>query len=337
VSDRLYLDEDREPSPIGAPTPLRVGKQRPPRSRRNADGPPAAPKAARAAESAPVAPRTREYSDVVYTFEPHTSSMPPLRSYLASLWERRRFTAELAKAELRGPRSNTALGALWGVVDPLLQAMIYFFLIIIIRGGSGGRTLDFLPILIAGILLFTFTSGSFTGGGRSILNARGLMLNSTFPRALLPIAAVYGALLTFLPSIGIYATLHLALGHPIHLGLLFLPLVFLLQVVLSLGLALLFATLTVFIRDTVKLMGYLTRVLLFTSPIIFPVSQIPEGMRPWLHLNPLYCLFATYQVILGGAMPEPLKLLQIAGWAVFFLLVGAWVFLRHERAFAIRL
>ncbi len=76
-----------------------------------------------------------DYSDVEYVFEPHTKSMPQLRPYLEALFERRRFMAALAKADLRTARSRTALGNIWSVLNPLFQAGIYFFLYSVLAFG----------------------------------------------------------------------------------------------------------------------------------------------------------------------------------------------------------
>jgi teichoic acid transport system permease protein len=275
------------------------------------------------------------YSGVEQVFEPHRSSVPQLGPYLASLWERRRFMVELAKANVRGKRSSTVLGSLWGVLDPLFAAAIYYLLFTIIREGS--RPIDFLHILVAGIFMFQLVTSALTEGGSSIRQSKGLMLNSAFPRALLPIASVYQGILKFLPTIGVYVLIHVALQAPVGWGLLLLPLLFALQTVLMVGFALFTSTLVVFFNDVTNLLRYVTRLLLFTSPIIFPLASIPDGIRSVLAWQPLFPLFASYQEIFGGDVPDPTMILQIAAWAFGFLLVGGWLFLRHERDFASKL
>ena len=79
-----------------------------------------------------------EYSDVEYVFKAHSTTRPPVREYVADLWARRQFMKALAAASLRGERSNTFMGEMWGVLDPLFQAAIYIFVVAVIRGGRGG-------------------------------------------------------------------------------------------------------------------------------------------------------------------------------------------------------
>jgi ABC-2 type transport system permease protein len=241
----------------------------------------------------------------------------------------------MSRADLRGRRTSTALGALWGILDPLMQAGIFFLLFTIIR--PGGRPFDFLHVLIGGIFLFQLGLSSITEGGRSIRNSKSLMLNSTFPRALFPIAVVLKGVLTFPPKILVYILFHIGLGAPVGWGLLLLPLLFGLQVMLMVGLALLVSTLTVFVKDAENAVQYIGRLLFFTTPVIYPLSLIPDGVRAAVAWQPFFGLFASYQTVLDGGVPGLGWLLLAAFWAIGLLAVGTRVFLRHERELAIRL
>jgi ABC-type polysaccharide/polyol phosphate export permease len=282
----------------------------------------------------------REYSDVTYVFEPNDKSRPPFRQYVNDLWERRRFMIAMAEAELRGPRSTMLLGELWAVIDPIFQAAIYYFLINLIRGGAEGGVSgqQRLALMVGCIFLFNFSSTVVQDGGRSILKAKGLMLNSTFPRALLPLSSLYKALIELLPAVCIYILFHLLLRMPAGPGLFLLPLVFLIQVTVSLGLALIFATLTVFFRDTTNILSYLMRIFFFATPIIYPVGTVPEGLRPIATvLNPFFGLFSAYQEIILGNVPTVAQLLPATVWAIGSIIIGYRIFVSHERNFALHL
>lgn len=335
------FDEGEEPSSLGAAATLPVGRgarreggerdtvRRRPKSRRSA----------RRSDAGLPADRSTD-GGIEYVWEPHRSSMPPLGPYVRSLWGRRRFLAELARADLLGGRASTVLGGLWGVLDPLIQAAIYYFLFTIIRGG-GDRPDNFLPALIAGVLLFTLIRAALNDGGRSILKAKTLMLNSTFPRALLPLAAIYKSLVEFAPAVVVYAVIHVVSGAPVHVGLLYLPVLFVMQLVLSVGLAMLVATLTVYVRDMVNVINYTLRILMFASPIIYPLDLLEQSsnsfVRDGLVLQPVFSLFASYQTIFLGSTPDPARLVQVLIWSVFFFVLGSWAFLSRERSFSVRL
>jgi teichoic acid transport system permease protein len=257
---------------------------------------------------------------------------------VSDLWARRQFLKTLAAARLRGERSNTFMGELWGVLDPLFQAAIYIFVVAVIRGGRAGPDAwATATMIIAGVFFFNYTRAALNEGGRSILNSKGLMLNSSFPRALLPLAEIYKGLLEFLPSIVLYAIIHLAAQRPVGQGIFLLPLLFLLQTAMGIGMAFLVATATVYVRDTVNLLNYVTRILIFITPVIYPASSLTPALRAILSVNPLFPLFSAYQTIVLGGVPSVGQVLLTTFWAVVFLVVGYRVFVSHERAFALRL
>ena len=329
-----------EPSVLGAAATLPEerrkrrtwGERRRDRRRRRRSAEPKRPAVPPGDASAAV---SEGYSETEYVFVPHGSASTPLRPYLRTLWGRRRLMVELARAELRGQRSSTALGALWAVLDPLIQGGIYFLLFTIIR--RGGRPIDFLHILIGGMFLFQLALSALTEGGRSIKSSKNLMLNSTFPRALFPMTTVCKGLMTFPSKILIYAVFHLALQAPVGWSLLLLPVLFSFQVLLMVGLALFASTLVVFFSDASNAVQYVGRLLFFTTPVIYPLAVIPDGIRAVLAWQPFFALFASYQEILDGQVPELGLMLQAVLWSVTILVVGTRVFLRHEREFALRL
>lgn len=281
--------------------------------------------------------KMRPYSDVEHVFVPGGSTLPPLRQYLQDSWDRRHFVTAKAKADLRGPRSRTGLGEVWAVIDPLFQAGIYWFLISTIRRGSVEDPTERLTILISGIFLFTFTMTVVGGGGRAIIKNKSLMLNSTFPRVLLPATEIYKGLLDLGPALAVYAVIHLLLGGAIGPGLFLLPLLILLQIAISTGMALIFATLTVFISDMANFLDYVMRILFFTTPILYPVSIIPDSAKLILQINPFFALFACYQAVVTGGVPSISYILQATFWAVLLLVVGFRIFASRERGFGLRL
>src|SRR5690606_5703441 len=207
LGDAVALTD--EPSVLGAAAPLQAEVRR---SRR-----PAARTRRGAGRSRstgrPAAVDGADESGIVHVFEADSRDTRPLVPYLRDLWDRRRFMVELARAELRGRRSSTALGALWSILDPLFQAAIFYLLFTIIRGGQ--RPIGFLHILIGGIFLFQLALSAITEGGRSIRSSKNLMLNSTFPRAMFPITTICRNVMRFGPSVVVYAAFHLGLGAPV--------------------------------------------------------------------------------------------------------------------------
>jgi teichoic acid transport system permease protein len=275
-----------------------------------------------------------QYSDVEYVFEPHSATLPDVREYLKALWDRRQFMRELASSDLRAERSGKVLGNLWSVLNPLFQAGIYYFLYSVLRAGANN---GFLPILIANFFFFGLSMSALGEGGSSLRRGRGLMLNSAFPRALLPVTTVYKSLRSFVPAACVLAVLFPLAGGTLGPGLFALPLLFAIQIVMNVGIALAASTYVVLVPDGDNVVQWITRVLFFATPVIYPVALLPPAAKAVLQFQPLYPVFASYQSIFGGDSPSPGLLLMSALWAVALLVIGGRAFLRHEREFALYL
>jgi teichoic acid transport system permease protein len=276
-----------------------------------------------------------EYSNVEYVFEPHSSTLPDIREYTRALWARRQFMQELVRADIRTARARTVLGNIWTVLNPLFQAGIWFFLYATLRSGSA--QVQFLPILVANFFLFGLSMSALGEGGQSIRRGKGLMLNSTFPRALLPVAAVYKSLRLFVAEACVLAVIFPLLGGTFGPGLFVFPLLFTLQIVMNIGIALLVSTYVVLVPDGNNIVQYVNRILFFATPVIYPVYLLPAAAKAVIQWQPLFPFFASYQAILGGGVPSPGMVALSAFWAGALLFVGARVFLKREREFALHL
>ena len=193
------------------------------------------------------------------------------------------------------------LGSIWGLIDPMFQAAIYLFLFFIIRGGQG-KAASFLPVLFGGMFLFRFTGTAINDGGRSVRNSRDLMLSSTFPRAVLPLSAVYKGVLLSSRASSCSLSCTSAFGSRAHVldRWCSSPCCFAVQTVTNVGIALIMSTATAFVRDMDNALSMIVRVLLFTTPVIFPIALLPPELNTILSFNPLYPLFVNYQLIIGG-------------------------------------
>lgn len=275
---------------------------------------------------------------VEQVFEPNSRQMPPIREYLAEVWDRRAFAIALAKSDLRGGRSRTIMGELWSVLDPIFQAALYYLLITMIRGTTGEAGSHRLIMLVSGIFLFRLTTQIISKAARSIESNKGLMLNSTFPRLLLPLAEVYKAVLDFVPVAVVYVGFHLLMGAGIGPGFLLLPLLFVIQLTIALGLGLVFATLVSFIPDMANLLEYVQRLFFFGSPILWEATELPDSILAVLRFNPLFALYASFQKVIAlGGVPSVGLLLEAAFWALLLIVVGFRLFVSNERTFALRL
>ncbi len=271
-------------------------------------------------------------------YESTATGLPPLRPYLAELWERRRFIWHLARTDLKGEHYDSAIGQIWVILDPLLMAAVYFLLRTVVRpAGTGSQRAAIIAHLVWAVFFFTYVSNAMQTGARSLLSGRNLIMNASFPRAVLPLVSIVKAVFDFLPTMLVYFAFHAVLGQPFGLSLLTLPVVIVILTLMNIGLAMLFAPLMVFFRDTSGFLPYINRIWLYITPALFFISEIPPKLLAYLRWNPLFPAFAALEQIFNAKFPSSGYLLAALAWAVGFFVLGAIVFLARERDFAVRL
>jgi teichoic acid transport system permease protein len=277
-----------------------------------------------------------QFTSERHVYEPHKIGLPPLGPYVRELWRRREFAREMARTNLRAQHFNTMFGQLWLVLNPLLLAGVYFVLVDILRAGSRGP--EFFAHLMAGLFAYYFIADSVRLSVKSVTGGGRLILNTAFPRALLPLSAVLTAFARFLPTVVIYIPVHFVAGLPVGPELLWVfPLLGLLFV-LAAGTAMLVSSLQVYFRDLKNFVPYLLRVWLYASPVLYYPHEVP-GRYEWLiAVNPLGGLLSSWsEVINKGHQPDPKYLALAIAWSFGIFLAGALFFVSREREFAVRL
>lgn len=271
-------------------------------------------------------------------YEPHRAGLPALRPYFRDLAGRLAFAAEFSRSGIKAAHTQTVFGQLWLVINPLLLAAVYFFLINVMGAGGG---MERFAHIAGGIFIYYFFSGSVSSGASSVTGGGRLILNMAFPRLLMPLAAVRTAFFRFLPTIPVYLLL-LILARPPWSFTMLLGFVFLIFLaIFSIGMAALFAAIQVYFRDTSSFLPYFLRIWLYVSPVLWypeqAVDRFPE-FAPLMSLNPLYPLIGGWSdLTLRGVVPPASMWLAGAAWALGALVVGSLFFMSRERDFAVRL
>ena len=281
-------------------------------------------------------PRRDEFTAQSHVYEPHRVGLPPLGGYVRELWRRREFAVELARTHLRARHFNTFFGMAWLVINPLMLALVYFVLVDILRAGSRGE--EFFAHLVAGLFAYYFVREAVTHGVKSVTSGGRLILNTAFPRALLPLASVVVSAGRFVPALALYVVLHLVVGLPIGPTLLWVFPIAALFVVFTAGLTMLVAALQVYFRDLKGFLPYVMRIWLYASPVLYYADEVPDRYDWILTVNPLAPLLTAWSDVLNqGQAPTGESLALGAAWALAALVAGALFFVSREREFAVRL
>jgi teichoic acid transport system permease protein len=271
-----------------------------------------------------------------YVYDADVHGRPPLVPYVKELWRRREFLWEHARSTLHSQHFDTTLGQLWLILNPVLLGTVYFVLVDIIAGGSKGP--EYFAHLLGCLFAFYYVANSMSAGANSVTSSRGLILNTYFPRALLPTSAVIQAFMRFWPTLTVYAVFHLIAGLPIGWNLLgIIPIVGILTL-FAFGLALFFAALQVLFRDTASFLSYIVRLWLYLSPVLWLPDEPQGALAKVVALNPLFPILAEWSDVLTlGEAVDPVLLAWGFSWAVAAVFLGGWLFLAKEREFAVRL
>jgi teichoic acid transport system permease protein len=280
--------------------------------------------------------RTDEFTSVRHVYEPHRVGLPPLRPYLRELWRRREFAFELSRTDLRAQHYNTLFGQLWLILNPLLLACVYYVLVDILRARAGG--IEFFAHLMAALFAYYFVTDSIRQAVRSVTGGGRLILNTAFPRLLLPGASVITAFKRFLPTIVIFLPVYFIADLPVGPELLWLIPIFGLFGLLGMGMAALVAAGQVYFRDLKNFLTYALRMWLYGSPILYFAHEVPDRYEFLLLLNPLAPLLTAWSDVIDfGRAPDPADLALGAAWGLVFFVGGALFFMSREREFAVRL
>lgn len=267
-----------------------------------------------------------------------TYSTSPLEIFL-SLWRHRALAASLVRREVSGRYRGSLLGLLWSFFNPLFMLSIYTFVFGVIFNarwgeGSGSRT-EFALILFAGLIVFNFFAECANKAPALVLSNVNYVKRVVFPLEILPWVSLGATLFHALVSLTVWTVAHAIIFKTIHLTVFFLPLVWVPLVLFVMGISWALASLGVYLRDVAQIVGILTTVLMFLSPIFYSASMLPEQYQHWLLLNPLNPIIEqTRNVLLWGKMPDPVVLLAatLAGGAVCWL-GFAW-FQKTRKGFA---
>jgi teichoic acid transport system permease protein len=271
----------------------------------------------------------------VAIYEPFRAGLPPLGAYLRALWSRRSFIAEFSRSELREQNYGSVFGQLWLILNPLLLSGVYFLLIYIIGGHSDSTRYGHLT---ASLFLFYLVSNSLSGGVKSITAGQRLILNTAFPRIMLPISALVIALFKFVPTLAVFLVMRSLLGLPFSWQMLWAIPVIAIALLMGLGMAILISCINVYFRDIASFLPYLTRSLLYLSPILYQAADLSPKLKSIEIANPIfYLLDAWSQVMVYAKAPDLFSLAHSFIWASFIFIIGTYFFLSRERDFAVRL
>ena len=257
----------------------------------------------------------------------------------ASAWRNRALIASLTKREVIGRYRGSVLGIMWSLVLPIFMLAVYTFVFSVVFNArwsdqSTSKT-EFALILFAGLLVFNLFSECVNRAPNLILHNQNYVKKVVFPLEILPWVALCSALFHTLISYVVWQVFYVVLfGLPNVTTLLF-PVVLVPLVLFTLGVSWLLASIAVYLRDVAQLVGVLTTVLMFMSPIFYPLSALPAAYRSVIELNPLALpIEFARDVLLWGKMPDATAFCLYTAGSALMAWVGFTCFQKLRSGFA---
>jgi lipopolysaccharide transport system permease protein len=262
------------------------------------------------------------------------------RALFASLWGNRELILQLTSREVLSRYRGSILGLAWSFFNPLLMLAVYTFVFSVVFkaqwrvGGEESKT-DFAIVLFVGLIIHGLFAECLNRAPGLILSNVNYVKKVVFPLEILPWVAAGSALFHFTVSLAVLLSAQLVLQHVPAWTIVFLPVVLAPLVLATIGLAWFLSSIGVYVRDIGQIIGIFTTVLLFLSPVFYPVDALPENYRILLLFNPLtYVIGDARRVLIWGQAPDWAGLMVYACASFVVAWLGFWWFQKTRRGFA---
>lgn len=247
-----------------------------------------------------------------------------------SIWRHRNLVAAMVRRDILGRYNGSVLGLLWSFIIPLLMLTVYTFVFGVVFQarwdvGIGSQT-EFAVVLFLGLIIYNLLAEVLNRSPSLILGNVNFVKKVVFPLEILPVITLLSTLFHMAISFVVWLLAYLVFfGIPPLTAFLF-PLMLFPLILFALGFSWFLASLGVYLRDTSQFIGVLTTVLLFLSPIFYPISILPPGFQTALHLNPLtFIIEQSRGILMWGQMPHWGTLAFVTGVAMVVASLGfAW-------------
>ncbi|MBA3992443.1 MAG: ABC transporter permease [Cyanobacteria bacterium DS2.3.42] len=275
-----------------------------------------------------------QLEETVVAENPVDEAVPPITSLLSHLTLMRLMISRDFKGRYRG----SLLGALWPVIQPVGHLMLYTFVFCVVlkvKFGADASTSNFGLYLMSGLLAWGAISESFSRATTCILEMPNLVKRVVFPLEVIPIVVALSSAATQVGGLLILVLCAVVYQGGVHQSLLFLPLIALPQLLFTVGVSWILASLGVFVRDMRHLITLALSVWMYMTPIVYPASALPANLKFLTWINPVAGIVSDYRrVILEGRLPEFGQYAFYSAVSLFLFFFGYYFFMKTKRSFA---
>ena len=248
--------------------------------------------------------------NAITPINPHAAQPTSPVAMIKSLWRNRHLIVQMTRRDVVGRYKGSVLGLAWSFLTPILMLAVYTFVFSVVfkaRWGTDGdeSKTQFALVLFVGMIVHGLFAEVLNRAPGLILSNVNYVKKVVFPLDVLPVIAMGAALFHASISLAVLLIAFALFNGYLHWTIIFVPVVLLPLVILTLGVAWIFASLGVFLRDVGQTVGIITTMMLFLAPIFYPITALPEEIRPWIMANPLtFIIEEARGVVILGRMPE---------------------------------
>jgi len=241
---------------------------------------------------------------------------------------------EITKREIKARYKQSILGYAWVIVVPLLNitvlTLVFSYFVRIPTGN-----IPYPVFLFTGLIPWTFTANSLISSTSSLVGNSSLITKIYLPTEVFPISTVLTKFIDFFLTVLIGVVLVLIFGIKLHPLLIYLPLIFVVQFLLTLGVSFFLSALNVFYRDIENVMGVMVTIWMYLSPVLYPQELIPTSLLPIYNLNPMASILGAYRnTILYGVPPAWPSFIYSMTVSLLIFIAGLLFFKHRSRYFA---
>jgi len=273
----------------------------------------------------------------------HASQSISLFALVRSLWIHRQLLGQMTRREVVGRYRASFLGLGWSFLNPLLMLCVYTFVFSVVfkarwgvspEGGEESRAM-FAIVLFIGMIVHGVFAEILNRAPSLITGNVNYVKKVVFPLEILPVVSACVALFHALASLVVWLLAYVVFIDVPHWSVLLFPVVMLPLLLLALGIAWLLASLGVFIRDIEQTISIITMIMMFLSPVFFPVKSLPEEIQPLIMANPLtFIIEQARDVLIWGRLPDFSGLLGYMAVALIILWAGFAWFQKTRKGFS---
>ena len=248
--------------------------------------------------------------NAITPINPHAAQPTSPVALIKSLWRNRNLIVQMTRREVVGRYKGSVLGLAWSLLTPILMLAVYTFVFSVVfkaRWGTDGdeSKTQFALVLFVGMIVHGLFAEVLNRAPGLIVSNVNYVKKVVFPLDALPVIAMGASLFHAGISLTVLLIAFALFNGYLHWTVIFIPFVLMPLVVLTLGVAWIFASLGVFLRDVGQTVGIITTVMLFLAPIFYPITALPDEVRPLIMANPLtFIIEEARGVVILGRMPH---------------------------------